>query len=94
MIQGWVLGLVGSTIGVALGVLVSINVESIVSFIEGVIGSEILSSEVYYISTITSDVRINEVAYFYILSILLSVMATSIPAAIASKIEIYKGMKG
>jgi len=94
MIQGWVLGLVGSTIGVALGVLVSINVESIVSFIEGMMGSEILSSEIYYISTITSDIRINEVAYFYILSILLSVMATSIPAAIASKIEIYKGMKG
>lgn len=93
ILKGFYLGLIGGTMGVLLGLAISINIEYIVSTIESIVGAELLNPDVYYVSNITSKIEYSEVIIFYVVSIVASVLATIYPSRIASKIEISKGLE-
>ncbi|HEY0420763.1 MAG TPA: lipoprotein-releasing ABC transporter permease subunit, partial [Acetobacteraceae bacterium] len=57
MIQGALVGLIGTAIGVGLGVLVALNVDVIVPFIEHLLGVQFLPRDIYLISALPSDLR-------------------------------------
>src|SRR5699024_1860982 len=50
MVQGMLIGVVGTIIGVILGVLLSVNMVHIVPFLENVLNTNLFSADVYYIS--------------------------------------------
>ncbi len=50
MIQGTVIGVIGTLAGLALGVLLSFNIEMLVHGLEGLLGIQFLAPDVYYIS--------------------------------------------
>ena len=87
IIQGAVIGQVGAAIGVAVGVLFALNLESIVSAIERLAGKKMLNPDVYYISQLTAEVRWEEVLIIYVSAVLIGLLATLYPAYTASKTQ-------
>ncbi|MGB1011367.1 MAG: lipoprotein-releasing ABC transporter permease subunit [Thiolinea sp.] len=87
MIQGSIIGVFGTLVGVALGVLLSLNIDSIVPVIEGIIGRKIFPEEVFYISEIPSDLHWSDVSWIAVAALIFSVLATIYPAWRASKVQ-------
>lgn len=87
MVQGTIVGVVGTFIGVLLGVLLSINVENILPLIEQILGRKLFSAEVYKITEIQAVVNVTEVTVIATTSLILSMLATIYPAWKASKVQ-------
>ena len=85
IIQGTVIGMFGTLIGVAAGVPVALNVFEIVSWLEQLFQTDFLPSDVYYISDITADVRPKEVMTYAVSAFVITVLATIYPAWRASR---------
>jgi lipoprotein-releasing system permease protein len=87
IIQGSLIGFIGTVLGVIGGLSLAMNLEVIVAAIESFLGTKILSPSVYYISDIPSEVRAGDVIYVACISFLLTVIATLYPAFKAAKTE-------
>lgn len=87
MIQGSIIGVFGTVTGVLLGILLSLNIDTIVPFIENLIGRQIFPAEVFYISQIPSDLHWNDVGWIALAALVFSVLATVYPAWRASKVQ-------
>ena len=87
IIQGSLLGIIGTLVGVAGGVALALNVESIVPAIEGLLGVEFISGDIYWISDLPSDLRMEDVWRITTAAIGLSLIATLYPAWRAARTE-------
>ena len=87
MIQGAVAGVLGTLGGVAGGVAVALNLDVIVPAIERLIGTKILSSEVYLIDYLPSDVQMSDVSTIALVSLLLALLATLYPSYRAARTQ-------
>jgi lipoprotein-releasing system permease protein len=87
MVQGTLIGLVGTLLGVAGGVALALNVESIVPWLEASFGVEFLPADVYYISKLPSELHLGDVARIAGLSFLLSFLSTLLPALRAARVQ-------
>jgi lipoprotein-releasing system permease protein len=87
MVQGTVIGIVGTLLGGVLGVLTALNVETLVPAIESLIGTKILAPEVYYISEVPSEMRWPDVIVVTCASMLMGLFATLYPAWRASRTQ-------
>lgn len=87
MVQGTVIGSIGTLIGGGLGVLVALNVSSWVAWLERVSGSHILSSDVYFINNLPSDLQGQDVLLICGAALLMSFLATLYPAWRASRTQ-------
>ena len=85
--QGALSGIAGAVLGVAGGVLVAFNLDVIYPFIERVLGTQILSSDVYMIDYLPSDVQFTDVASIAIVSLLLAFLATLYPSWRAARVQ-------
>ncbi|MGH8324400.1 MAG: FtsX-like permease family protein, partial [Steroidobacteraceae bacterium] len=83
--QGLVIGWLGVAIGVGLGLVLALNVGTIEPFLEHTFGFQIFDSDVYYISTIPSDVRWVNVVVIGVAALVLTAIATLYPAIRASR---------
>ena len=83
--QGLVIGWLGVALGLALGLAIALNVGTIEPFLEHTFGFHIFDADVYYITTIPSDVRWPNVATIAIAAFLLTGAATLYPAIRASR---------
>jgi lipoprotein-releasing system permease protein len=80
MVQGSIIGFSGTVIGVVLGVLGALNVSALVNWLENVSGQHIFSSDVYFISTLPSELRLEDVVLVSVAALTLSFLATLYPA--------------
>jgi lipoprotein-releasing system permease protein len=80
IIQGIVIGVLGTALGVAGGVGLALNVETIVPAIERLFNVEFLAADVYYISEVPSEMHWNDVWIMVLVSLGLSLLATLYPA--------------
>ncbi len=87
IVQGTVIGLVGAVLGVAGGLSLALNVETIVPAIEQAFGIEFMPADVYYISDLPSEVHMDDVVQISVVSFLLSILATLYPAWRASRTQ-------
>jgi lipoprotein-releasing system permease protein len=87
MIQGALVGIMGTVAGVLLGVLVALNIDHIVPFIEHLLGVQFLSKDIYLISEIPSDLRWPDVFKIGGVSVLLAFVATIYPSWSASRVK-------
>jgi lipoprotein-releasing system permease protein len=87
MVQGAVVGVLGTLAGVAMGVGVSKNIGVIVPFIERVLGVEFLSKDIYLISTVPSELYTPDVVTIGIVSVVLAFAATIYPSWAASRVK-------
>ncbi len=87
IVQGVIIGLVGSVLGVAGGILLTLNIDTVVPFIEKLVGMHFLSKEVYFITELPSDLQCNDVLIVAGFSFLISLLATIYPSWRASKVQ-------
>jgi len=87
IVQGVVIGLVGTAAGVIAGVATALNIDVLVPAIEHAFHFQILSREVYYISELPSDLHWLEVTWVALLSFLLSLVATLYPSWRAARVN-------
>jgi lipoprotein-releasing system permease protein len=87
IVQGSVIGMVGTLLGGIAGVLLALNVETIVPVIEHLFHVEFLSADVYYISELPSDLEWPDVIRICGVSLVLSLVATLYPAWRAARTQ-------
>ncbi|HEY9147555.1 MAG TPA: lipoprotein-releasing ABC transporter permease subunit [Gammaproteobacteria bacterium] len=87
MVQGTVIGLIGTLLGLIGGVTLALNVENIVPAIEQLIGMKFLPADVYYISDLPSELHWDDVVKITSVSFLISILATIYPALRASRTQ-------
>lgn len=87
IVQGTIIGTVGTILGLVIGVITAINIDVIVPFIEHTFNVQFLSREVYYISELPSELQIGDVTVIALMSFVLTVLATLYPSFRASRIN-------
>ena len=87
MVQGTVIGVVGTTLGVVLGIVLSLNIDVVVPFIERTFNFQILSREVYYISELPSQLEWRDVWTVAVVALGLSFFATIYPSWRAARVN-------
>ena len=87
MVQGSVIGLVGTLIGTALGVLAALNVSALVAWLESFAGQQVMSSDVYFISSLPSDLQWLDVVLICSAALILSFLATLYPSWRAAQVQ-------
>jgi lipoprotein-releasing system permease protein len=87
IIQGALIGIIGTFLGVALGLLIALNIGVIIPFIENIFHVQFLAKDVYYISEVPSQVLWSDVLLITLTSIILSLLATLYPSYKASQIN-------
>ncbi len=87
MIQGAVIGVVGTAIGLVSGILLALNIGVVVPAIEHTFGIQFLSSDVYQISELPSKLDPHDVTVIGAVSLILSWLATLYPSWRASRIQ-------
>jgi lipoprotein-releasing system permease protein len=85
ILQGTVIGLLGTALGVALGVALAWSVGDLVAGIERLLGVEFLPPGIYFISRLPSDLRWDDVLRIGGVAVLLSVVATIYPSYRAAR---------
>jgi len=85
MVQGTLIGVIGTFAGLVGGVLLGLNIATVVPFVENLLGFKFLAKDVYYISDLPSDVQLGDVTVIGIVSLVLSFFATLYPSWRASR---------
>ena len=87
MVQGALIGLIGLGLGVAGGVALAINIDTVVPAIERLFGIHFLSREVYFISELPSDLQWDDVITISITAFVLTLLATLYPSLRAARVQ-------
>ncbi|HEY9142409.1 MAG TPA: FtsX-like permease family protein, partial [Arenimonas sp.] len=87
IVQGMVIGVLGIGIGVASGVLLASNLSNIVRFVEEATQTELMPSDVYYISGVPTLVDPTDVLTIALVAFVLCLLATLYPAWRASRTD-------
>ena len=79
--------------GGVLGIIFSLNIKSIQLFLENILSTKLFAKEIYYLSNLPSKLDNLEVLYVLIISIIISLIATSFPAYRSIKIDPIESLK-
>ena len=87
MVQGCIVGVIGTLLGVLSGVLLAINAPNIVQGIQSLLHMQFISSSVYFIDYLPSRLELKDVIQISLVSLFLSLIATLYPAWQASRTQ-------
>ncbi|QSP93613.1 lipoprotein-releasing ABC transporter permease subunit [Marinobacter salinisoli] len=87
IVQGAVIGIFGTLVGTALGVLGALNISDFISWLEAVLGHQFLSADVYFISYLPSQLQWEDVLIISGSGLVMSLLATVYPAWRASRVD-------
>jgi lipoprotein-releasing system permease protein len=87
IVQGMVIGVVGTAIGIALGIVTALNIDVIVPAIESAFQIKFLSKDVYLIPVLPSDLQAGDVTAVAAMALALSFLATLYPSWRASRLN-------
>jgi len=85
--QGFIIGFIGSLLGLFFGVVIASNINTIVPFIEGLFNIQFLSKDIYYINELPSIINPMDIVFVILVSIILSLFATIYPSQMAAKLN-------
>ena len=87
LVQGSLIGVVGTLLGVGFGMLLAYNIDVIVPFIERMLGVKFLPQQIYFISELPSNPQASDMIIIAITSLVLSLLATLYPSWRASRLQ-------
>ncbi|MDD2540143.1 MAG: lipoprotein-releasing ABC transporter permease subunit [Desulfuromonadaceae bacterium] len=85
VLEGLIIGVIGTVIGVASGLIIALNLEPIINFIEKITGENFFSKDIYYLDHFPSLVVPSDVVLISVTAVLISFLATLYPAWQASR---------
>ncbi|MDH3810548.1 MAG: lipoprotein-releasing ABC transporter permease subunit [Gammaproteobacteria bacterium] len=83
--QGSIVGIAGTLLGVVGGIVIALNLESIVGFFETIFGIKFLAADVYFISDLPSELKIGDVVRIATIALVLALVSTLYPAWVAAR---------
>ena len=86
LVQGSVIGVVGTLLGTGLGLVLALNVHVIVPWLESTFHFQIMPGDVYYVTKIPSEVHIGDVVTIPLVALAIALLATVYPARRAAGI--------
>jgi lipoprotein-releasing system permease protein len=93
LITGAAIGVVGTFVGFALGVLVSLNIESLRQFMSWLTNTELFSPELYYLSHLPADMDSSETFAVVVMALTLSLLATLYPSWRAARLDPVEALR-
>jgi lipoprotein-releasing system permease protein len=85
VIQGSLIGVIGTALGVVGGILLALNIHLVVPFLEQFFGFSLFPSDIYYITELPSELRTADVVKFSLMTLAMSLLSTLYPSWRASK---------
>jgi lipoprotein-releasing system permease protein len=93
MVQGLVMGIIGTTLGGIAGIALALNLETIAAFLENLFGFTVFPKDVYYLSELPSRVNYGDVAIIVAIALLISFLAAIYPSWNASRLDPAEGLR-
>ena len=84
---GFTIGLIGTISGTIFGIIITENLQTIQSFLENLLDTDLFSEEIYFLSTLPSDIKYQEVLFVFFISIIITILSTIFPAIRASNVD-------
>ena len=92
-LTGFTIGFLATISGVIFGVIFSLNVEKIRLFLSNTFNFEIFPSDVYFLEQLPSEININSIFIIFIFSLIVSALASYLPAMAISKMKTFRALK-
>jgi len=87
LVQGLGIGLMGTGIGLVLGIIFSLTVSDIVSWLESAVDMQFLSADIYPVNYLPSQLQVNDLIVVSIIALSLTILATLLPASAAARTD-------
>jgi lipoprotein-releasing system permease protein len=92
-LTGFTIGFIASVSGIIIGVLFSENIESVRVFLSYILNIEIFPSDVYFLDKLPSEINFFSIMIIFIFSLVITSLASLIPAIAISKMNTIKALK-
>ena len=92
-LTGFTIGFFASVSGIILGIIFSLNIERVRAFLSTVLNLEIFPSDIYFLEKLPSEISLYPILIIFILSLLVSAIASYIPARNISKMKTFRALK-
>ena len=92
-LTGFSIGFFATITGVILGVLFSLNIEKVRFILSKVFNLEIFPSDIYFLEKLPSEINIYSISIIFILSLIVTAIASYIPARNISKMKTFRALK-
>ena len=92
-LTGFSIGFFASISGVILGVLFSLNIEKVRIILSSVFNLEIFPPDIYFLEKLPSEINIYSITIIFILSLIVTAIASYIPARNISKMKTFRALK-
>ena len=92
-LTGLVIGFLATIGGVILGILFSLNIEKLRIFLSKVFNLEIFPTDIYFLDKLPSEINFNSVLIVFIVSIIISAIASYLPAMKISKMSTFRALR-
>ena len=92
-LTGFSIGFFASISGVILGVLFSLNIEKVRVILSSVFNLEIFPPDIYFLEKLPSEINIYSISIIFILSLIVTAIASYIPARNISKMKTFRALK-
>lgn len=86
MVQGSVIGIAGTLLGLVLGLILAFNVETVFPWLERTFNFEIMPGDVFYVTDLPSEVQWFDVTAITISALVIAVLATIYPSRRAAAV--------
>ena len=87
LVQGLIISIIGTLVGLFLGILASLYVSDFVAWLETVLEIQFLSADIYPINYLPSQLLLSDMIGVAVVAILLSLLATLYPAWSAARVD-------
>ncbi len=92
-LTGLTIGFFATLSGIILGILFSINIEKVRIFFSTVFNLEIFPSDIYFLDKLPYEININSILLVFIISLLISAIASYLPATKISKMDTFRALR-
>ena len=90
---GLIIGFSATSFGILLGVLFSIYIENIRTFISSIFDISLFPEEIYFLSKMPSEINLSSIFIIALSSIFITILVSIFPAMKASKLDPVKALK-
>jgi lipoprotein-releasing system permease protein len=93
LITGAAIGVVGTLVGLGLGVVIALNIESLRQFLSWLTNTELFSPELYFLSHMPADMDTSETVAVVVMALTLSLLATLYPSWRAARLDPVEALR-
>ena len=92
-LTGFSIGFFATITGIIVGIIFSLNIEKLRLFLSSVFNLEIFPSDIYFLEKLSSEINFYSIMLIFFLSLLVSAVASYIPAKNISKMRTFRALK-